>query len=396
MTFSMPIPLGLYIHIPWCVKKCPYCDFNSHAASDALPEREYIDALLSDLEQDLQSMEGRIVETIFIGGGTPSLFSPESIERLLVGVTKQLSLEKDAEITLEANPGTVESGKFAEFSAAGINRLSIGVQSFKDDALRRLGRIHSAKDALRAAEQAHDAGLNNFNLDLMFGLPTQTPKDAIRDLANAVSLEPTHISWYQLTLEPNTHFHHSPPSNLPSEETLWQIQQQGQEFLAQHAFRQYEISAYSRHQPCKHNLNYWRFGDYLGIGAGAHAKITDSKKAIVMRTAKTRNPRDYLRQSSTHHSGSNNRISNTLYLSQSDLILEFMMNALRLTEGFEPTVFEQHTGLPLDNISELLEQATDKGLLHASNEKIQASPHGQRYLNNLLGIFMSDDDISTS
>ena len=361
-----------------------------------MPEREYIDALLSDLELELPFVEGRNIKTIFIGGGTPSLFKPESIERLLIGVAKQLSLEKDAEITLEANPGTVESGKFAEFSAAGINRLSIGVQSFQDDALRRLGRIHNAKDAMHAAEQAHDAGLNNFNLDLMFGLPGQTPKDAIRDLANAASLEPTHISWYQLTLEPNTHFYHSPPSDLPSEEALWQIQQQGQEFLSQHAFRQYEISAYSRNQPCKHNLNYWRFGDYLGVGAGAHAKITDSRQAIIMRTAKIKHPRDYLQQSSSQQADSNNRISNTQYLSRDDLILEFMMNALRLTEGFEPILFEQHTGLSLDNISELLEQATDKGLLHTSSERIQASPHGQRYLNNLLDIFMPDDKSSAS
>lgn len=391
MTFSTPIPLGLYIHIPWCVQKCPYCDFNSHAVRDVLPEREYIDALLSDLELELPLVDERNIKTIFIGGGTPSLFKPESIERLLEGVANLITVEKNAEIALEANPGTVESGKFSEFSAAGINRLSIGVQSFQDDALHRLGRIHSAKDAIHAAEQAHDAGLNNFNLDLMFGLPGQTPKDAIRDLENAVSLEPSHISWYQLTLEPNTHFHHSPPNNLPSEETLWQIQQQGQELLAQHAFKQYEISAYSRNQPCKHNLNYWRFGDYLGIGAGAHAKITDSEQDIIMRTAKTKHPRDYLQQARLQQTGSDNRTSNTQYLSQDDLILEFMMNALRLTEGFEPALFEQHTGLSLDNISKLLEQATDKGLLHTSSERIQASPHGQRYLNNLLDIFMPDD-----
>jgi len=386
MTFLESIPLGLYIHIPWCVQKCPYCDFNSHAARDTLPEREYIDALLSDLELDLPLIEGRSIKTIFIGGGTPSLFKPESIERLLEGVDKQITIEKNAEITLEANPGTVESGKFSEFSDAGINRLSIGVQSFQDDSLHRLGRIHNAKDAIRAAEQAHDAGLNNFKLDLMFGLPGQTPKTATRDLANAISLEPAHISWYQLTLEPNTHFHHSPPIDLPSEETLWQIQQQGQEFLTQHAFKQYEISAYSRNQPCKHNLNYWQFGDYLGVGAGAHAKITTSRQEFIMRTAKIKHPHDYLQQAN-----SNNRISNTQHLSQDDLILEFMMNALRLTEGFDPVLFERHTGLPLSNITESLEQAVDKELLHVSDDMIQASAHGQRYLNNLLGIFMSDN-----
>lgn len=384
MPFSKPLPLGLYIHIPWCVRKCPYCDFNSHAANGSLPEREYIDALLSDLEQESYLTENRAIETIFIGGGTPSLFSPESIERLLTGVKNYISVDEEAEITLEANPGALETGKFAEFSAAGINRVSIGVQSFQNHALQRLGRIHQAKDAFRAAEQAHAAGLENFNLDLMFGLPGQTPEHALKDLQNAVSLEPAHISWYQLTLEPNTAFHHSPPIDIPTDETCWEIQQQGQEFLAEHSYNQYEISAYARKQPCKHNLNYWQFGDYIGIGAGAHAKITSCQNDSITRTAKIKHPNDYLLQA-----GTQNRISTTQHLSQEDLILEFMMNTLRLTEGFESALFEQRTGLYLENINKQLQQAMDKDLLSFSGERIKPTTLGKRFLNDLIAQFMS-------
>lgn len=384
--FTKPPPLGLYIHIPWCIRKCPYCDFNSHAIKNGpLPEREYIDALLADLAQDLPLSDERKVETIFIGGGTPSLFSPESIERLLTGLAQHIIIADDAEITMEANPGTVEVGKFAEFRAVGINRLSIGVQSFQDDALKRLGRVHGRKDAFLAAEQAHEAGLENFNLDLMFGLPGQTLEYALKDLRNAVSLEPAHISWYQLTLEPNTHFYHSPPANMPVEETIWKIQQQGQQYLAEHAFLQYEISAYTRKQSCKHNLNYWQFGDYLGIGAGAHAKITDSKKASVTRSAKIKHPRDYMT-----HANTTERLSKTQPLSTQDLPLEFMMNALRLNEGFEPALFNQRTGLSLESIDALLIQATDKDLLDINNDRIQATALGRRFLNDLLNIFMFD------
>lgn len=384
MPFSKPLPLSLYIHIPWCVRKCPYCDFNSHAANGALPEREYIDALLSDLEQETRCIEEREIGSIFIGGGTPSLFSPESIERLLNGVAHHVSINEEAEITLEANPGTLEAGKFSEFAAAGINRLSIGVQSFQNPALQRLGRIHQARDAFRAAEQAHAAGLENFNLDLMFGLPGQTPEHALRDLQNAVSLEPAHISWYQLTLEPNTAFHHSPPIDIPTDETCWEIQKQGQEFLEEHSYNQYEISAYSRKQQCKHNLNYWQFGDYIGIGAGAHAKITSHKAENVARTAKIKHPRDYLLQAD-----SKNRISTSQLLSQQDLALEFMMNALRLTKGFEPALFEQRTGMPLESTNEQLQQAMDKDLLTISNNRIQPTTMGKRFLDDLVALFMS-------
>lgn len=386
MSLSKPPPLGLYIHLPWCVRKCPYCDFNSHAIkNDSLPESEYIDALLADLSQDLPLPDKREVETIFIGGGTPSLFSPESIDRLLTGLAQHITIANDAEITLEANPGTVETGRFAEFSAAGINRLSIGVQSFQDDALQRLGRIHGAKDAFLAAEQAHKAGLENFNLDLMFGLPRQTPKYALKDLQNAVSLEPAHISWYQLTLEPNTHFYQSPPPGIPADETIWEIQQQGQQYLAQHDFLQYEISAYARKQSCKHNLNYWQFGDYLGIGAGAHSKITNSNRTCINRTAKVKHPRDYMA-----HANTADRISNTRQLSVQDLTLEFMMNALRLNEGFEPVLFNQRTGLSLESIDVLLTQASEKDFLDVKDDNIQATILGQRFLNDLLSIFMPD------
>jgi len=384
--FTEPLPLGLYIHIPWCIRKCPYCDFNSHTTqNNRLPEREYIDALLADLAQDLPLPDERKVDTIFIGGGTPSLFAPESIERLLTGLAQHIMVADDAEITMEANPGAVEAGKFAEFRAAGINRLSIGVQSFQDDALNRLGRIHGKKDAFLAVEQAHEAGLENFNLDLMFGLPGQTLEYARKDLMNAVSLEPAHISWYQLTLEPNTHFYHAPPANIPADEDLWKIQQQGQRYLAEQEFLQYEISAYTRTQSCKHNLNYWQFGDYLGIGAGAHAKITDSTKASVIRTAKIKHPRDYIA-----HKNTAARISKTLPLSTQDLSLEFMMNTLRLNEGFEPVLFNQRTGLSLESIDALLTQAADKDLLDVNNDRIQATALGRRFLNDLLNIFMFD------
>jgi oxygen-independent coproporphyrinogen-3 oxidase len=274
--FHILPPLSLYIHVPWCVRKCPYCDFNSHELRTELPEHQYIDALLQDLQQDLPRVWGRTVQTVFIGGGTPSLLSAEAIDRLLSGLRTCITLDPAAEVTLEANPGTVEAQRFSEYRSAGINRLSIGIQSFSNDLLQSLGRIHNRREAIRAAELAHGAGLDNFNLDLMFALPGQSQQQAAKDVHDAIALEPAHISYYQLTLEPNTWFHKHPPV-LPDDDAAWQIQRQGQELLTEHGYLQYEVSAYARQdQRCRHNLNYWQFGDYLGIGAGAHGKISST------------------------------------------------------------------------------------------------------------------------
>ncbi|MEE8343471.1 MAG: radical SAM family heme chaperone HemW, partial [Gammaproteobacteria bacterium] len=277
MTFhftALP-PLSLYVHIPWCVRKCPYCDFNSHESKGDIPEQRYVRALLADLDQELERLQGRPVQSIFLGGGTPSLFSPQSIENLLTGIGNRMTLAADLEVTMEVNPGTMEQGKFAEFHAAGINRLSIGVQSFEPQLLQRIGRIHGREEAVRAAETAQFAGFKNFNLDLMYGLPGQHQHQALDDLRLAMQFRPGHLSWYQLTIEPNTHFYHRPP-RLPGEALIESMQEEGQRLLEQNGYAQYEVSAYARHgQRCRHNLNYWHFGDYLGIGAGAHGKVTD-------------------------------------------------------------------------------------------------------------------------
>jgi oxygen-independent coproporphyrinogen-3 oxidase len=390
---SQPPPLSLYIHIPWCVRKCPYCDFNSHALktqtsktglSTPLPEKEYLNALAADLQQDLQQVRGRTIESIFIGGGTPSLFSPEAIDQLLTTLHDLLPFSNNTEITLEANPGTVEQGKFAEFHAAGINRLSIGIQSFSNEMLQALGRIHDRRQAIHAAEQAHAAGFDNINLDLMFALPEQTTDMALADLRIAMDLEPTHLSWYQLTIEPNTLFHHSPPS-LPGEETQWKIQQQGQELLGQRGYGQYEISAYAQAgQQCRHNLNYWRFGDYLGIGAGAHGKITHAKEPQVLRSWKQRQPQEYM-----ENAHSDQRLAGISRLDLKDLKAEFMMNALRLTQGFQDLLFETHTGLSYSELQKEIQIAQQKGLLDCSNGLIQPTPLGMRFLNDLIGLFIA-------
>jgi oxygen-independent coproporphyrinogen-3 oxidase len=375
-------PLALYVHIPWCVRKCPYCDFNSHEIRESIPEAEYVQALLADLEHDLNYVQARPIDSIFIGGGTPSLFAAESLDRLLSGLKSRLQFSDDIEITLEANPGTVEQQKFQEFFDLGINRLSIGVQSFNDDMLSRLGRIHDRHAAIKAAEAAHYAGFERFNLDLMFGLPEQNLKLAIKDLEYAASLQPDHISWYQLTLEPNTLFYQQPPS-LPSDDHLWEIQQQGQDFLADKGYQQYEISAYSRQQACKHNMNYWRFGDYLGIGAGAHAKLSDPGLSLIQRLQRCRHPQDYLRDACTDKVISQRRI-----LRRADLILEFMMNALRLNQGVSVDDFEHHTGLDVSVIREPLQAAIEQGLMLPVETHIQASSRGHQYLNDLLELFM--------
>ena len=340
--FAVPIPLSLYVHIPWCVRKCPYCDFNSHALSGSLPERAYVDALLADLEQDLPWVQGREIQSIFIGGGTPSLFSVTAITELLAGLRERLMLAEDLEITLEANPGTVEQQRFCGYRAIGINRLSLGVQSFNPEQLRRLGRIHGRDEALGAFESALAAGFDNINLDLMYGLPAQSLEQALADVSEAIALGPAHISHYQLTLEPNTLFHKYPPA-LPDHDATWAMQLRCQQRLTAAGYRQYEVSAYARAgRRCRHNLNYWEFGDYLGIGAGAHGKLTDPARGLITRSWKRKNPKDYLQPE---------RIGGHTHIAEEDLGLEFMMNALRLVEGFPSRLFRERTGLSLERLA---------------------------------------------
>lgn len=384
-NFSTLPPLSVYVHIPWCVRKCPYCDFNSHEQQESLPEKAYVDALLRDLEQDLPRVWGRRVVSVFIGGGTPSLFSAEAMDQLLSGLRARLALNANAEITLEANPGTAEQQRFSEYRAAGINRLSIGVQSFNDDRLQALGRIHGRREAIAAAEMAHAAGFDNFNLDLMFALPGQGLQQAQADVATAIDLEPTHISYYQLTLEPNTLFHAQPPV-LPDEELAWRMQQTGQEQLAAAGFNQYEVSAYAREKRhCQHNLNYWQFGDYLGLGAGAHGKISDAAQQSITRLAKQRHPRQYLESA-----GSPQGIQGEQGISRAEVGLEFMLNALRLTDGFDPTLFSAHTGLPLQQVEAPLREAEEKGLLEWSLQHICPTDKGRHFLDDLVALFMPE------
>ncbi|MFO1420155.1 MAG: radical SAM family heme chaperone HemW [Candidatus Competibacteraceae bacterium] len=381
--FTVPIPLALYVHVPWCARKCPYCDFNSHEARGPVPESAYVDALLADLEQDLPRVWGRRIDSVFIGGGTPSLFSVEALERLLSGLRARLPLRPDLEITLEANPGTVERGRFAEFREIGISRLSVGVQSFDDDQLRRLGRIHDRRDAFAAAEAAHAAGLDNFNLDLMFGLPGQTVEQALADIANAIALQPAHVSYYQLTIEPNTRFHQSPPV-LPDEETSDAIQGRARAELARQGYERYEISAYARDgRRCRHNLNYWEFGDYLGIGAGAHGKLTDPVAGRIHRLWKLKHPRDYLARAGTPAG-----IGEDVPIRAADLPVEFLMNALRLVDGVPANLFAERTGLPLDALEPRLSRARARGLMEQGAERLQATELGLRFLNDLLQLFV--------
>jgi len=380
---SLP-PLSLYIHFPWCVRKCPYCDFNSHALKSDLPETAYINALISDLEQELPLIWGRPISSIFLGGGTPSLFTPEALDRLFSALRARLAFAPDIEITLEANPGAIERGRFREYRAVGINRLSIGVQSFNNDQLQTLGRIHNHRDAYNAAEAAHAAGIDNFNLDLMFALPRQTLSQALSDLDEAIALEPAHLSWYQLTIEPNTLFHQQPPT-LPGDEHSWEMQQQGKAKLATADYTQYEVSAYARGAQCLHNLNYWRFGDYLGIGAGAHGKISQADTQSIRRRWKIKQPAAYLSQA-----GSEKRLGGIQLLSENDASLEFMMNALRLQQGFSAELFIQHTGLPLSLVEEPLIEAEERGWILRRKNQIIPTDNGQRFLNDLLGLFLPD------
>lgn len=379
-SFLLP-PLALYIHIPWCVRKCPYCDFNSHAAGPTLPEEEYVDALLADLDADLQHVHGRPLTSIFFGGGTPSLFSDRALGRLLEGVERRIAFAPDIEITLEANPGTFEQAKFKGYRSLGINRLSIGVQSFQEAKLKALGRIHNGDEAIRAADMARAAGFDNFNLDLMHGLPEQSIEDALFDLRTAISQGPTHLSWYQLTMEPNTVFWSQPPE-LPEDDLLWDIQEAGQTLLAAEGYAQYEVSAYAQPgKQARHNLNYWTFGDFLGIGAGAHAKLS-TRAGRIQRTWKTRLPKDYLDPAKAFQAGER-------LLAADELPFEFLMNVLRLSEGAPAELFSQRTGLPLQQLEQARREAERQGLLQADETRLVATAKGQLFLNDLLQQFLA-------
>lgn len=375
-----PPPLSLYVHIPWCIKKCPYCDFNSHAAGGTLPERDYLSSLIADLQRDAHLAQGRKLNTVFFGGGTPSLFSPKAIAEIISAAAGEIGLAENAEITLEANPGTFEQQKFFGFRASGVNRLSIGVQSFNQTQLTALGRVHSGEEASLAVNIARQAGFTNINLDLMHGLPAQTLAQALTDLQHALALAPTHLSWYQLTIEPNTAFYSAPPP-LPLEDDLIAIQQRGLAALENGGFAQYEISAFARPGfEAQHNVNYWQFGDYLGIGAGAHSKITLADKGQIIRTNKTRLPRDYMARRPDFVAGRRT-------LTKDELPQEFLMNALRLHAGVDPQLFTARTGLPLTSLNETWQKLAAEGLVQPSTNQLVATPLGQRFLDTVLSRF---------
>ena len=376
-------PLSLYIHIPWCVRKCPYCDFNSHELRTALPEREYVDALVADLEQWLPRIWGRSVYTVFFGGGTPSLFSPQAVDAVLQAVRARVRLDAAAEITLEANPGTADAGHFKGYRAAGVNRLSIGVQSFDECNLKALGRIHDGVQARRAIEAAQRY-FANVNLDLMYALPGQTLANALADIEAAIAFGPTHLSAYHLTIEPNTLFHRFPP-RVPDDDAAAEMQQAIEARLAQGGYEHYETSAFARPGfRCAHNLNYWRFGDYIGIGAGAHAKISFPDR--IVREMKCKHPRQYMAQAAA---GS---VQEAHEVPASDLPFEFMMNALRLTDGFALRLYEERTGLPLTSVLNLLDAAERDGLIERDHREVRPSALGRRFLNDLLQRFLPATD----
>lgn len=382
MAFERLPPLSLYIHYPWCEKKCPYCDFNSHESAER-PEKAYVEALLQDLDRDLHYVQGRVVETLFIGGGTPSLIAPENLKLLMTGVADRLELSPNLEATMEANPGSAESEKFEIFHSVGINRLSLGVQSFQNSQLERLGRIHNSDQAHEAIELAKKAGFGNFNLDLMHGLPGQSVENACQDIEAALSHRPTHLSWYQLTIEPNTVFHSKPPQ-LPIEDTLADIQHGGEKVLSDAGFKQYEVSAYHQSDlTCRHNLNYWNFGDYLGIGAGAHGKVTLINGEIV-RYSKRKQPGEYIGNSETSFH------SQTRVLLLEDIPGEFMMNALRLKTGFSLQGFEAATGLPTQSIQAVLDKLLEKKLLQCEGQKINTTLLGADFLDSVTAEFLAD------
>ncbi|MFV0575234.1 MAG: radical SAM family heme chaperone HemW [Vibrio sp.] len=383
-----PPKLSLYVHIPWCVQKCPYCDFNSHAQKGEIPEAQYVDALLEDLKTDIDKyqleQDPRLLHSIFIGGGTPSLISPDQIGRLLQGIEALLPFEDNIEITMEANPGTIEAERFAQFQQVGVNRISIGVQSFEDEKLRALGRIHGKQEAIHAAELAHQIGLNSFNLDLMHGLPNQTQQQALADLEQAIELNPFHLSWYQLTIEPNTLFYSKPPI-LPDDDDLWDIFEQGHQRLTQAGYEQYEISGYSKKgYQCRHNLNYWHFGDYLGIGCGSHGKVSFSDGRII-RTTKVKHPKGYL---AAYQNLVKPYLDAEHQVEDDERPFEYFMNRFRLVEPCPKAEFSQTTGLPLEIIKEPIKQAIEQGYLSEIDTHWQVTQKGKLFFNDLIELFV--------
>ncbi len=381
--FTQTIPLSLYIHFPWCVKKCPYCDFNSHTLQTELPQEAYIDTLLLNLEQHLPLIWGRRIISIFMGGGTPSLFSSEALNKLLQGIRARCQLISDAEITLEANPGTAEIQRFKEYRDIGINRLSLGIQSFNDKHLKLLGRIHGKEEALAAIAYTKAAKFTQFNLDLMFGLPDQTKEEGLNDLTMAIDQGAPHLSWYELTLEPNTAFWSHPPK-LPTEESIVDLHQTGQALLTQHGYQQYEVSAYSKNAPCRHNMNYWEFGDYLAIGAGAHGKITDVFSQAISRMSHFRHPKQYMDIKQGF-------VQTNQTIGANELGFEFMLNALRLKEGISTPLFTHRTGLALADIEPKLKEAYAKGWIGEFSERIKTTPKGYRFLNDVVALFLPSE-----
>jgi oxygen-independent coproporphyrinogen-3 oxidase len=375
-------PLSLYVHLPWCVRKCPYCDFNSYEAKGALPDVAYVDALLRDLDTETRLVGPRRLQSIFIGGGTPSLFSGAEVRRLLEGISARVPIEPFAEITLEANPGAVEAGRFSAYRDAGVNRLSIGVQSFRPEKLKVLGRVHDDLEAVRAVAIARDAGFVNINVDLMYGLPGDQETGAIGDLERAIALCPTHLSWYQLALEPNTAFYRAPPA-LPDEDCIVALEARGRSLLERHGYARYEVSAYARPGfRCVHNLNYWQFGDYIGIGAGAHGKVSAAANSHIERRWKQRNPRTYMAQAGTPAAVTVERVE-----APQQIVLEFMMNALRLPEGTSITRFEERTGQPRASIERPLREAANRGWLNIDHDALRPTGAGLQVLNAMLALF---------
>jgi oxygen-independent coproporphyrinogen-3 oxidase len=379
--FEVLPPLAVYVHLPWCVRKCPYCDFNSHEARGEVPQDAYVDALLADLELSLPAVWGRKVQAAFIGGGTPSLFAPAAIDRLLAGLRARLPFVAGAEVTMEANPGTFERERFAGFRAAGVNRLSLGVQSFDDTKLAALGRIHGADDARRAADAAMQI-FGNVNLDLMFALPGQTLRDCEKDVEAALALGTPHLSFYQLTLEPNTLFHTQPPPGLPDADAAADMQELVATGLQRAGLHRYEVSAYARTgEQCRHNLNYWRFGDYLGLGAGAHGKVSLADR--IVREARWKHPRDYVEKVAAGQPAMERR-----EVTRAEIGFEFMLNALRLTEGVPAALFAEHTGLPLAVVARPLAEGAQRGLIVDDPSRLAATELGQRFLNTTLELFL--------
>jgi len=380
----IPPPLSLYVHIPWCVRKCPYCDFNSHQQKGGLPVDEYVAALVADLEQDLPLAWGRTVHSVFFGGGTPSLFMPEAIGAILDACSARLRFAPNAEITLECNPGTAEHGRFEGYLGAGVNRVSFGVQSFDDGCLQRLGRIHDSAEAERAVKLAQDAGIGNINLDLMYALPQQSLAMALHDVERAVALQPQHLSHYQLTLEPNTVFAAKPPAGIPAEDEAWDMQEACIGAMAAAGYAQYEVSAYAQPgRQCAHNLNYWRYGDFLGIGAGAHGKLSLGASQEIRRRWKPKNPRDYLASAGTPAG-----IGGDDALTPAQRPFDYMLNALRLVEGFALADFEARTGLPRAAIAPKLELARERGWLGLDNGRATPTELGRRFTNDVISLFL--------